>query len=168
MDEIKNNEVALDETPLEIEEIKPEDKIPFKEKLAYGAGALMDGGGVALMSCVLLRYMTGSLGISVAVAGAIMMVSKIWDAITDPLMGNISDNTRSKWGRRKPYMFFGGIILFAAFVLIFMPVNRFISNPSGKAAYMVIMYILYNTASTITQVPYCSMASDISRSFREK
>lgn len=168
MAEVKNNEAVLDEKPLEIEEIKPEDKIPFKEKLAYGAGALMDGGGVALMSCVLLRYMTGSLGISVAVAGAIMMVSKIWDAITDPLMGNISDNTRSKWGRRKPYMFFGGIILFAAFILIFMPVNRFISNPSGKAAYMVIMYILYNTASTITQVPYCSMASDISRSFRER
>ena len=168
MDEIKNIDEILDEKTQEIEEVRPEDKNPFKEKLAYGAGALMDGGGVALMSCVLLRYMTGSLGIAVAAAGAIMMVSKIWDAITDPLMGTISDNTRSKWGRRKPYMFFGGIFLFFAFVLIFMPINRFIPNAPGKVAYMVIMYILYNTASTITQVPYCSMASDISRSFKER
>jgi len=61
------------------------DAIPFKEQLAYGVGAFMDGGGVALMACVMLKYMT-SLGIEAAIASTIMMVAKIWDAISDPLM----------------------------------------------------------------------------------
>ena len=77
------------------------DYIPTKEKWAYGVGALMDGGGVALMSCIMLKYMT-SLGITAALAGTIMMIAKLWDAVSDPLMGVISDNTRSRYGRRKP------------------------------------------------------------------
>ena len=72
------------------------DYVPTKEKLAYGCGAFMDGGGVALMSCVMLKYMEGGLGLLPAVASTIMMISKIWDAITDPIMGFISDNTRGK------------------------------------------------------------------------
>ena len=94
------------------------DYVPTKEKLAYGCGAFMDGGGVALMSCVMLKYMTNN-GIAVAAASTIMLVAKFWDAITDPIMGFISDNTRGKWGRRKPYMFFGGILLILGIFLVF-------------------------------------------------
>lgn len=148
--------------------VRPEDRIPKKEKLAYGVGALMDGGGVALMACLLLKYMTDGLAIAAAVASTIIMASKFWDAITDPLMGTISDNTRSKYGRRKPYMVFGGILLFFAIGILFLPINRFIPSTDGKVAFMVVMYIFYNTCSTITQVPYCSLASDISRSYKER
>ena len=61
---------------------KLSDIIPNKEKLAYGVGALMDGGGVALMSCVMVKYMT-NLGIAMGIASTIFMVAKLWDAITD-------------------------------------------------------------------------------------
>ncbi|MDE7373259.1 MAG: MFS transporter, partial [Clostridia bacterium] len=94
-------------------DVRPEDRVPLKEKLCYGAGGLMDGGGVALMSCVMLKYMT-TMGIAMGLAGTIMMIAKIWDAVSDPFMGFITDNTRGRWGRRKPYMFFGGIALIAA------------------------------------------------------
>ena len=148
------------------------DYVPTKEKLAYGCGAFMDGGGVALMSCVMLKYMEGGLGIPMAVASTIMMVAKIWDAITDPLMGFISDNTRGKWGRRKPYMFFGGILLIIGIFLLFLPVEQWgiisAEDQAGLVAWMVIMYLLWNTFSTITMVPYCSMSSDISPSFKER
>ena len=148
------------------------DYVPVKEKLAYGCGAFMDGGGVALMSCVMLKYMEGGLGLLPAIASTIMMVSKIWDAITDPIMGFISDNTRGKWGRRKPYMFFGGILLIVGIFLLFLPVTEWgiiqADNTAGLVAWMVIMYLLWNTFSTITMVPYCSMASDISPSFKER
>ncbi len=143
------------------------DYIPVKEKFAYGVGALMDGGGVALMSCIMLKYMT-SLGIAAAVASTIMMVAKFWDAITDPLMGFISDNTRSKFGRRKPYMFWGGISLILGLLLLFAPIKEWGMNEAGMIAYMIIMYIVWNTCSTVTQVPYCSLASDISPSFKER
>lgn len=148
-------------------DILPQDRVPLKEKLAYGIGGLMDGGGVAMMSCVMLKYMT-TMGIAMTVASTIMMVAKIWDAITDPLMGFISDNTRGKWGRRKPYMFFGGISLLIAIFFVFLPVREWGMSNDGFVAYILIMYLIWNTCSTITQVPYCSMASDISPSFKER
>ena len=146
------------------------DYVPMKEKLAYGCGALMDGGGVALMACVMLKYMTDTLGIVAASASTIMMVSKIWDAVTDPLMGSITDNTRTKWGRRRPYMVFGGVLLIIALALLFAPIKDWwgITSQAGMIAYVLIFYIVWNTCSTLTQVPYTSMASDISPSFHER
>ncbi|MBO7221661.1 MAG: hypothetical protein J6V37_01300, partial [Clostridia bacterium] len=60
------------------------DAIPFNEQLAYGAGAFMDGGGVALMACILVKYME-SLGIATWIATLIFMLAKAWDAISDPI-----------------------------------------------------------------------------------
>lgn len=107
----KTNEVAL-------EPIAPADRVPLKEKLAYGIGGLRDGGGVSMMSCVMLAYMTKN-GIAMTVASTIMMIAKLWDAFTDPFMGFLSDNTRGKWGRRKPYMFWGGIALLVCIFFVF-------------------------------------------------
>ena len=149
------------------EPIAEADRVPLKEKLAYGIGGLMDGGGVSMMSCVMLAYMTKN-GIAMTVASTIMMIAKFWDAITDPFMGFISDNTRGKWGRRKPYMFFGGISLFSCIFLVFLPVREWGVSVGGFTAYIIVMYLLWNTCSTVTQVPYCSMASDITPSFRER
>lgn len=156
----KKNDVAL-------EPIAEADRVPFKEKLAYGIGGLMDGGGVSMMSCVMLAYMTKN-GIAMTVASTIMMLAKFWDAFTDPFMGFISDNTRGKWGRRKPYMFFGGISLFICIFLVFLPVREWGMSVGGFTAYIIILYLIWNTCSTVTQVPYCSMASDITPSFRER
>lgn len=148
-------------------DILEEDRVPLKEKLAYGCGAFMDGGGVAMMSCVMLKYMT-TMGIAMAVASTIMMVAKIWDAITDPLMGFITDNTRGKYGRRKPYIFFGGLSLIIGIFLVFMPIRSWGASIGGFTAYILIMYLVWNTCSTLSQVPYTSMSSDISASFKER
>lgn len=150
--------------------IVPEnERVPLKEKIFYGMGALMDGGGVALMSCVMLNYMTDHLKIYAATASTVMMLSKFWDAITDPVMGHITDNTRSKYGRRKPYMAIGGIMLVIALLLLFAPINDWgITSQGGMVAYVLIFYMVWNTCSTLTQVPYTSMASDISPSFTER
>lgn len=158
-----------DEAELLKLEVPPEERVPTKEKIFYGLGAMMDGGGVALMSCVMLNYMSDSLGIYTATASTIMMASKIWDAVTDPVMGHISDNTRSKYGRRKPYMVIGGIMLIIALALLFAPIKSWgIASQGSLIAYILIFYIFWNTCSTITQVPYTSMASDISPSFKER
>ncbi len=63
-----------------LEPIAEADRVPFKEKLAYGIGGLMDGGGVSMMSCVMLAYMTKN-GIAMTLASTIMMIAKFWDAI---------------------------------------------------------------------------------------
>ena len=148
-------------------EVVINERIPTKEKVCYGIGGFMDGGGVALMSCIMLKYMT-SMGVAMAVASTIMTVAKLWDAVTDPLMGFISDNTRSKWGRRKPYMFVGGILLIVTLFIMFMPIRDWGVSVGGFTAFILIMYLVWNTVSTVTQVPYCSMSSDISPSFKER
>ncbi len=150
----------------ELQPLNP-DLVPGKEKLCYGIGGFMDGGAVALMSCVMLKYMT-TWGVAPAIASTIMMVAKIWDAITDPLMGFISDNTRGKFGRRKPYMVVGGILVIVALTLLFMPVRKWGMSTGGFTAYILIFYLVWNTVSTITQVPYCSMSGDISPLYKER
>lgn len=150
-----------------LEPIAEADRVPLKEKLAYGIGGLMDGGGVSMMSCVMVAFMEHN-GIALGLATTIFMIAKLWDAITDPFMGFISDNTRGKWGRRKPYMFWGGISLLLCIFLVFLPVREWGMSVGGFTAYIIIMYLLWNTCSTVTQVPYCSMASDITPSFRER
>ena len=113
----KEKQVAV---PGDANYIVPEDRVPLKEKICYGIGGLMDGGGVALMSCILVKYMT-TMGIPMKIATTIFMIAKLWDAVTDPVMGFISDNTRRRWGRRKPYMFAGGISIIVSIFLLFMP-----------------------------------------------
>lgn len=160
----KEKQVAV---PGDANYIVPEDRVSLKEKICYGIGGLMDGGGVALMSCILVKYMT-TMGIPMKIATTIFMIAKLWDAVTDPVMGFISDNTRGRWGRRKPYMFAGGISIIVSIFLLFMPVKDWGVSTNGFIAYMLIMYLLWNTCSTLSQVPYCSMSSDISPSFRER
>lgn len=141
--------------------------IPFNEQLAYGAGAFMDGGGVALMACILVKYME-SLGIATWIATLIFMLAKVWDAISDPLMGFITDNTRSKFGRRKPYLLLGGVLTIFGLFLLFAPIREWGVDVNGAIAYMIVMYLVWNTISTISQVPYCSLAGDISPSFQAR
>ena len=117
------------------EPIAEADRVPLKEKLAYGIGGLMDGGGVSMMSCVMLAYMTKN-GIAMTIASTIMMLAKFWDAITDPFMGFISDNMRGKWGRRKPYMFWGGMSLLLCIFLVFLPVREWGMSVGGFTAYI--------------------------------
>jgi Na+/melibiose symporter-like transporter len=66
-----------------------------------------------------LNYLTDTVGLSAALAGTAVMVGKLWDAVTDPVMGYISDRTRSRWGRRRPYLLFGSLPLLVAMVFFF-------------------------------------------------
>ena len=127
----------------------------------------MDGGGVALMACILVKYME-SLGIATWIATLIFMLAKVWDAISDPLMGFITDNTRSKFGRRKPYLLLGGVLTIFGLFLLFAPIREWGVDVNGAIAYMIVMYLVWNTISTISQVPYCSLAGDISPSFQAR
>ena len=92
----------------------------------------------------MLKYMTNN-GIAVAAASTIMLVAKFWDAITDPVMGFISDNTRGRFGRRKPYMFFGRHPAHHRHIPDVHAGERLGVTVGGFTAYIVVMYILWNT-----------------------
>lgn len=146
---------------------RPEDVIPKKEKIIYGAADLFGGGQAAFISVILLAFFTDIIGIDAAVAGTVIMVSKIWDAIIDPSMGIISDNTRwSKLGRRKPYMIIGGALIPFGLAFLFAPITGF--GATSKVVWMVFAYIVYTSISSLSQVPYMAMSSDISMDYKQR
>lgn len=157
----------MKEPKIEKIDYSPE-KISMREKVAYGLGGFMDGGGVTLMSCIMMAYMTKVAGIAMGIASTIMTVAKIWDAVTDPMMGFISDNCKSKFGRRKPFMIGGAVALIFALCFLFMPLRSWGVSAGAMIPYILIMYLVWNTSSTVTMIPYCSMSSDISPSYKER
>lgn len=145
----------------------PEDVIPLKEKVIYGAADLFGGGQAAFISVILLAFFTDIIGIDAAIAGTVIMVSKIWDAIIDPSMGIISDNSRwSKLGRRKPYMIIGGALIPVGLAILFAPIQDF--GATSKVVWMIFAYIIYTSISSLSQVPFMAMSSDISMDYKQR
>lgn len=166
---MKKNEQTNAPVDKRDESVRPEDVIGKKEKVFYGFGAILDGGGVALISCILMYYLDNFLALGGLAAALIIFAGKIWDAVTDPLMGVISDNSKFKFGRRKPYIVAGGVMIFVAIGLLFMPYNLLgVDEAWARILIVVVMYLFYNTANTVAMVPYCSLSGDISKSFSER
>lgn len=144
-----------------------EEKLSFKTKFGFSGGEY--GSAVIFMvaNFWLLLFMTDVVGIPAAAAGVVFMIGRAFDAINDPIMGYISDNTRSKWGRRRPYMFVGGIFLLATMVLLFTnPV--WISSVSGKIVWLTVVYCFASVANTLNAVPYNSLTAEITRGYKER
>ena len=134
-----------------------------------GIFALADfygGGGQALIGVLYLVFLTNVIGLEPALAGIVVLISEIWDAISDPLMGVISDNTKTKMGRRRPYILLGGCLLAVAFALAFLPVRGF--GDTWKFIYCAATYLFYNTVSTMINVSYSSMSAEISNDSEER
>ena len=90
--------------------------VPMGQKIAFGLGMLANQLFPALLS-IFIVVLIQDLGFNPLLYGIIAFVPRFIDAITDPLMGFISDNTKSKWGKRRQYVFFGGILTGIAFIL---------------------------------------------------
>ena len=124
------------------------------------------GGGQALISVLYLVFLTDFVKLNPILAGIVVMISEIWDAISDPLMGIIGDNTKTRMGRRRPYILAGGCLLTVAFALIFLPIGT--NNQALKFVYCAATYLFYNTVSTMINVSYSSMSAEISTLSEER
>lgn len=146
---------------------KDSNKISGGEKIAFAVGELYGSGGVAILSLLYLWFLVSIIKIPAGIAGTIIMLARVWDAVSDPLMGVISDNTRTKYGRRRPYIFASGFLVILALFLLFMPIQDWTSLPA-KIAYVVFAHIFYSTVSTVFNVPYLSLTSEISENVKER
>jgi GPH family glycoside/pentoside/hexuronide:cation symporter len=135
--------------------------------LIYGLGGQMDPilTGVAMGSLLLPIFNLG-FGLSPTTIGIVLMGFRFWDALIDPLMGNISDNTRTRWGRRRPYIVCG-----AFSVAILLPFLWRV-DPSlgefGKALHLLIFGLLIYTAYTVWAMPYQSLGMELTRNYDER
>ncbi len=129
-------------------------------KLSYGFADIYGGGAFVVISTFYTVFLTKSLGMHTALAGTIPLVGKIWDAITDPLMGNIADRTHSKMGSKRFWMLIGSIISAITFIVMWIPYAAG-GSAVGQYIFYILMYMLFSTGFTIVMVPYNGLLPDM-------
>ncbi|MDJ0845492.1 MAG: MFS transporter [Crocosphaera sp.] len=147
------------------------EKLHFTTKLAYGAGDFGPAIAANILVFYLLFFFTNVAGLPPGLAGSILMIGKISDAINDPIIGVLSDKTRSRWGRRLPWIL-GGIIPFSLFYALQWIVPQFSENSTvnqwGLFAYYVIIGIFFNIAYTTVNLPYTALTPELTPDYNER
>ncbi|GHE84052.1 sugar transporter [Streptomyces spiralis] len=126
-------------------------------RLGYASGSLVTGTFTTLPGLLLLPYLTDTLGVGAALAGAIVFLPKAWDALLNPVAGRLSDRTRTRWGARRPYVLGGGLAVAAGFALTFAGLATGTAGAWCAAA----GFLLTATAFAFFQVPYVAMPAEI-------
>ncbi len=141
-------------------------KLSLKEKLGFGVCDLGGNALFTIMAFWLMNYLTDQVGLNPSSAGAALMIGRVWDAVADPVMGFISDRTQSRFGRRRPYIFLGGIIVFLTMILMF-------TNPKLQSQHWLFWwataaYTLLCLGYTIFNIPYSALTPELTSDYHER
>ena len=147
------------------------EKLNFTTKLAYGSGDMGPAITANILVFFLLYFFTNVAGLPAGLAGSILAIGKIGDAINDPIAGILSDRTRTKWGRRIPWMLFGAIP-FGIFFFLQWLVPNFSPDPNVNQwclfAYYIIIATLFNLAYTVVNLPYTALTPELTQDYNER
>lgn len=139
--------------------------ISLKEKIGYGIGDMGFNFYWANISAFLLVFYTDVFGISAAAAGTMMLVTKIVDAFTDPIMGAIADRTKTKFGKFRPYLLYGGLPMAAAGVLTYTTPDL---NEGGKLIWAYGTYTIMMVMYTVLSIPYSALSGVITANSQDR
>ncbi len=131
-------------------------KLSLKEKLGYGVGDTASHFVWDMVGFWILIFYTDTFGISAAAAGTIMLIARAWDMVSDPLMGIISDRTKTRWGKFRPYILWMALPYSILAVLTFSTPDF---GETGKVIYAAITYFLLMTVFTAINLPYSSLGA---------
>jgi len=146
-------------------ETAPEDRISFVLKLVYGIGAFVNNTLAAAMG-EMIKVLNLAMGIDPAVVGWIGALPRLVDAITDPLMGYISDHTRSRWGRRRPYIFGGAIVVGILYIALWMfPLGQ---SDTFYFVWFLVGSILFYLAYTVFATPWVALGYELTPDYHER
>lgn len=139
---------------------------PLSLCLGFGVGTA----GVSIVLNSISVYfpalMATVLGVSPAVAGTLMMLSKLYDGFADVAIGAASDRTQSRWGRRRPYLALGALVSFVSLIMVFVLPPP--AAGSGLIVYMALALIIYSTGYSMFNVPYLALPADMTRTTAER
>lgn len=131
-------------------------KLSIKEKIGYGLGDTASHFVWDMVGFWILIFYTDTFGISAAVAGTIMLIARIWDMVSDPIMGVIADRTNTKYGKFRPYILWMALPYSVLAVLTFTTPDF---GQTGKILYAGITYLLLMTVFTAINLPYSSLGA---------
>ncbi|MEM6552251.1 MAG: MFS transporter [Planctomycetota bacterium] len=141
-------------------------RVPFTEKLALGVGGLSAFFGAAGISILAYPVYNMLLGVSATTVGLALMIPRIWDAFSDPIMGRISDNFASRWGRRRPFVILGAIAMGLSFVAIWHVPQHW--SESWKVGYFIASQLVFFTAFTVFSVPFAALSYEMTPDYKER
>lgn len=139
--------------------------VSFATMLGYGAGSAGTGIFSAVPNIILLFFLTNVLGIGPGTSAQIVLLPKLWVIFADPMAGYLSDRTQGRWGRRRPYLFWGAFLGPLMFVLLFSPPETLTGN--WLSLYEGAAYFLFATCFTVYIIPYVAVPSEIATSAHE-
>ncbi len=140
-------------------------EVPLRTKLLYGSGEITVSAKNTSLNQFLLFFYADVVHLSPLLVGAAIFIGKLWDAVTDPLMGYLSDSTRSRWGRRRPYVAASAIPLGLFFYLLFSPP---VAGTVATFAYLLIVYILLFAFFTVYATPYIAWGAELAQDYHER
>lgn len=140
-------------------------KLSAGRKLCFGVGALGKDLCYAMISTFLMIYLTDTVGLAPLFVGNLFLVARVWDAVNDPMMGFMVDNTRTRWGKFRPWILIGTLLNSAIMIFMF---RRPDLEGFGLYAYYSVMYILWGMTYTVMDIPYWSMLPSLSSTQKER
>ena len=143
-----------------------DERLSAAQILSYAMPAF--GTSVVLISVAvyLPNFYTDEIGVTAGMLSWVFLIGRIWDAVTDPMMGHVSDRTRTRWGRRRPYFLISAVPIAVMFYLIWSPSPSLTAN--GKFLHLLICYLLLYTFWTVFWVPYASLGMEITPVYHER
>lgn len=142
------------------------EKLPLWQKVAYGMGDIYGGGTATILSFFYLFFLTDVVRINPAWAGTVILISKVYDAITDPFEGVISDRTRTRFGRRRPYFLAGIPLIVLSFFALFYPID--FDQELHRFVFVICTYLFYSTIVSIVMLNYNALQSELSLDYNER
>lgn len=139
--------------------------LPLSQKLGYGVGDFGLNLFFTTASLYLLFYYTDVLGLSPATAGWVFAVALGWDALFDPVMGYVASRTRTRWGRYRPYLLFGGLPLAASWALMFLPVDF---KGGALVLFAASTHIVFRTMYAVVGMPFLALSATMTRDANER
>jgi len=143
----------------------PDQRVPLRKRIAYGFGALSDNFIMNGFGALVMPIYNIGLKLDPLLVGWAIAIPRLIDAFIDPLMGSISDNTRSRWGRRRPYLLVGAVLCAILLPLIWMPP---FDSQNGMFLYLMVMGLAYFTCFSVYDIPYCALGFELTSDYNER
>jgi oligogalacturonide transporter len=141
-------------------------KLTLWQKIGYGLGDIYGGGSGVVISFYYLIFLTDVVRISPGLAGTVILISKVYDSITDPFEGILADRTRTKLGRRRPYLLAGIPLVFLSFFALFYPYSM--ESETSRFVAVALSYLFFSTVVSIVMLNYNALHSEITLDYHER